>query len=119
MSKENRYEAFGGPVPTYRSETVGDCEHKYPPDLCPICTAVGRRKEHKRIEELESALKTMRDVAAEAAALNDADHIKGNSIRAHKLLMAMAGAIPGYRADIDAAHLVVCRASNPLPPKAE
>jgi hypothetical protein len=54
-----------------------------------------------RHNALMQAIITLRSVAAEAADLNDADHIKGNSHKAHKMLMALAGRIPGYRKDID------------------
>ncbi len=64
-----------------------------------------------RLSVLEGALKTFDAVAKEAARLNDADHVKGNSIKAHKLLMAMAGMIPGYRPDIDAARAALAGAA--------
>jgi len=55
-------------------------------------------------EALVAALETLRDYAREAAALNDADHIRGNSIKAHKMLMALAELSPRYDARIDRAY---------------
>ncbi len=57
----------------------------------------------RRLQRLELALRTMRDYAREAAAINDADHIRGNSIKAHKMLMALGGLSPRYDARIDEA----------------
>lgn len=49
------------------------------------------------------AVDTLRQWARKAAAFNDADHVKGNTIKAHKILMALAGYLPGYSAEIDGA----------------
>lgn len=59
--------------------------------------------------ELLAALQTMKAWASTAAALNDADHIPGNAVKAHKILLALAGCIPRYDAKIDAAHAAIAK----------
>ncbi len=54
-------------------------------------------------DALVAALETLCDYAREAAALNDADHVRGNAVKAHKMLLALAGLSPRYDARIDRA----------------
>lgn len=50
-----------------------------------------------------SKIETLRAYAEKAAYLNDQDQIPGNTVKAHKMLLALAGLNKGYDSAIDAA----------------
>lgn len=55
----------------------------------------------QQMREAFEAIKTLQSVAGKAARLNNDDHIKGNSVKAHKILCALAGWSVGYLKEVD------------------
>ncbi len=68
---------------------------------CTMGTAQKMAALAQAMPDLVRVLVLMDRLAAEMAALSDADHIPENPVRLHKLLCAFAGGIPGYRTDTD------------------
>lgn len=58
----------------------------------------------EQITMLKAHIQYLKSMAAKAALLNDADNVKGNVMKAHKIMLALAAYIPGYDHDIDAAY---------------
>lgn len=76
---------------------------------CERCEILRRELETAvaEIEQLRKAGNALVAAAKKAAALNDADHVTGNIIKAHKILLALAGGRAGYMAELDQAHAVI------------
>ena len=69
-----------------------------------------RYQEQQRLLGLAvEAGKTIRDYAALACKRNNDDHIPGNSVKAHKMLMALAGVNEGYESELDAAFTTLAQ----------
>jgi enoyl-CoA hydratase/carnithine racemase len=62
--------------------------------------------------EMLEALQTAVAWAQKAADFNDADNVKGNVMKAHKIMMALAGYIPKYSKDIDDMHAAIKKATG-------
>lgn len=75
----------------------------------PVMSDAGAEIERLRVlnSELLSALLAFRSITKEARMAWD---IAPDGMRAGKLLIALSGKLPGYRADIDAIHVALAKA---------
>lgn len=76
---------------------------------CERCEELRRELADARaeVERLREAGNALVKAAKLAATLNDADYIPGNAMKAHKILLAIAGGRTGYTEGLDKAHEVL------------